>query len=425
MPFRLHRISYSALALVFAVSSARAQTTKGAASPKDTLSYELVEASVSREGSRNGQIIVAFGDSMPNTYVNAPADPAETARAGLRMSVGLPGDRWLIERIDQHNPTSIRRIVPKTVRVVGSALDRLVMLELTDRITPQIEEDERIRVHYLDANFPEVVVRAVKKTSADAFYAAAKAKADADLYFKGTIVTSSVGDPNYSIDSKVAYFQDLGANGGSMGARATFVVDNATNLDPDSVTAGASYAKVLVFGPSTGLIINADLIGFEFDKKETRNLRTTATVQLVVPSIHLGGYRYITADVSAGYEIGRNQTSTTPRDDAAIRRVLFGADGYLLIPSFWSIQRIEVSASWTVRWLGTAEPFTAATTGAAVTTTTDNSRHLVLADLTLMFNKALGASVGYRNGSEPPDFKEVRNRTTIGLVLKLKQAHKG
>ena len=43
----------------------------------------------------------------------------------------------------------------------------------------------------------------------------------------------------------------------------------------------------------------------------------------------------------------------------------------------------------------------------------------------LMVSKALGFSISYRHGSEPPAYKYVKHGGEFGAVIKLKQGNKG
>jgi hypothetical protein len=43
----------------------------------------------------------------------------------------------------------------------------------------------------------------------------------------------------------------------------------------------------------------------------------------------------------------------------------------------------------------------------------------------LMVSKALGFSISYRHGSEPPAYKYVKHGGEFGVVIKLKQVNKG
>jgi hypothetical protein len=63
--------------------------------------------------------------------------------------------------------------------------------------------------------------------------------------------------------------------------------------------------------------------------------------------------------------------------------------------------------------------------GTITTELSDYARYLFTVNAMLMLTKALGFSFGYRHGSEPPAFNEVRHRAEIGFVLKLKQIDKG
>jgi hypothetical protein len=86
------------------------------------------------------------------------------------------------------------------------------------------------------------------------------------------------------------------------------------------------------------------------------------------------------------------------------------------------IRRIDLSAVWTVRLLAQDEPMTRRIDGVSSTVQTDEARHLVTVTGALMVSKALGFSVGYRHGSEPPAYKHVTHRGEVGVVLKLRQA---
>ena len=78
-----------------------------------------------------------------------------------------------------------------------------------------------------------------------------------------------------------------------------------------------------------------------------------------------------------------------------------------------------------VRLLAQDEPFTHRVDGTTITELSDDARHLFTVNAALMLTKALGFSLGYRHGSEPPAYKHVGHRAEIGFVVKLKQIDKG
>jgi len=299
-----------------------------------------------------------------------------------------------------------------------------VTLEPAAPLDPAREE---IHIRMLHANFPEVIVDQPVKQRAAAFYGAAKGKDDADLYFKGLIVAGNDASPSYSVDGKAGYFFAIGSKGGSVGAETTYLVDKASDLGPDSITAGVAYSKVFAFAAATGIIVDASVFDFEFDAdNDTRNVVSKASGRFVFPSAHLYGSSYAAADVMGGYEAGKNQAASGAADSlGALWRTVLGANGYLLIKGVPGFDRIDVSAGWKVRLLAQDEPFTERVNDVLVTTLTDRARHIVTMTSALMVSKALGLSIGYRHGSEPPAYKDVRHRWEIGLVLKLAQVDKG
>ena len=406
MQGNLLRVWTALLLLGFSVPSAQAQTST------DTLAYELVQAAMDGP-PREGWIVVAFGESMPQEYLTA-GDQALPAAAR----------QWVIEVRDRSNPATLTLVHVSSVYVAADpAQNRIVALQPAQAVDA---EKQFIRVRLLTANFPEVVVAEVKKTGAAALYGPAKGKDDADLYFKGIVLAAPGSGPTYSIDAKAGHSWRLSPGFGSAGLQATYVVDKASRVGPDSITAEATYSKVWVMAPGTGLILDVDAVGFEFDSEnDTRNLTSAATGQLVLPPVRLATASHAALDFVAGYEAGRNQRNEiTSEPLGGFMRTVIGGNGYLLLKNLPLFRRIDVHAAWKVRLLSRAEPFTPAGEG-DVATLTDDPRQIVTLAVDLMVNKGLGFSVGYSHGSEPPKFEQVRHRTEVGLVVKFKQVNKG
>jgi hypothetical protein len=265
------------------------------------------------------------------------------------------------------------------------------------------------------------------KQGVAANYGPAKGKDDADLYFKGLVIGATDSGPKYSIDAKGGYFRGLGSHRGSIGATATYVVDKASDVGPDSITANVKYTKVFVWAAATGLIVDADVVGWEFNAaNDTRNLRSSGIGQFVFRSAPLGPKSYVTGDLVVGFEGGHNDTNTLAADSlGGFWRTVLGGNGYLLLQGTPIVPRIDITGSWKVRVLAQDEPFTHRVDGAIVTELSDEARHLVSVNAALMISKALGFSIGYRHGSEPPAYNHVGHRAEIGFVLKLKQIDKG
>lgn len=404
------RIWLTLTTLAVALAAPRAGNAQAA---KDTLSYELVSASISTEPGREGAVIIEFGASFPARYL---------AAADQTLS---PAPEWIIEWRAIQDPATVTTVAVTSVFIPADpAQERLAVLQPAARLDPATQQ---IRVRFLQSNFPDVIVNQPRRQGLAARYGPALGKDDADLYFKGLAVATRGSGPAYSIDGKAGYSRALGATGGSLGVRGTYVVDKASDIGPDSITVNATYAKVFVWAAATGLVLNADAFGFEFDAgNDTRNLRSGALAQFVFAPVRLGPRSYAAAEVVTGFEGGRNHTSTVSADSlGGFWRTVVGGNGSLLLQGTPIAPRIDITASWKVRLLAQDEPFTERRHGVAVTELTDKARHLVTVSGALMITKALGFSIGYRHGSEPPAYQQVRHRGEVGLVLKLKQIDKG
>lgn len=377
----------------------------------DTLTYELVQARPDLDPLRKGWIEVAFGASIPDRYLS----DVDTTVTGT--------GRWILEVREKNTAAAATIVDVNSVFVAAhSAENRLVSLQPALAVDPATHQ---IRVRLLEGNFPDVVVDEIKKAKAAAFYGPAKGKGDADLYLKGLVIAAPESGPLYSIDAKAGYFRRVSTGAGAVGAAMTYAVDKASDIGPDTITVDAVYSKVFVLAPATGVIVNADVLGFEFaSENNTRNVATGATAQLVIPSLRLATRSYATADFLLGYEAGKNQTNEVTNESlGGFWRTLVGMNAYMLFQGTPVVKRIDVIASWTLRLLAQEEPFTESS--AAGATLTDKPRHHVTVAAEFMFSKALGFSVGYKHGSEPPKYEHVRHRTEIGMVLKLKQVNKG
>jgi len=377
---------------------------------KDTLSYELVSATMSQTPPRAGFVIVEFGRTMLKRYLEAGNTTLPTAT------------EWTIEARERANPSNVHTVSVTEVFVAADpALNRLVALKPATPLDPATHQ---IRIRLLEGNYPEVIVAQPTKRGASAFYGPSKGRDDSDIYFKGLAVGTTGSAPAYTIDAKYAYEQSIGAKGGSLGGAVAYNVDKASDIGPDTITITSAYSKVFVFDAATGLILTADPAGLEFDSKnDTRNFRSAGRGQFVVPSAKVGSRSYVTGDLTLGYEAGRTQKGETAA--SGIWRTLVGAGGYVLLQGGPLIKRIDIAASWTVRLLAQDEPMTRLVDGVSSTTLTDEARHFVTVTGALMVNKSLGFSVGYRHGSEPPTYRYVKHRGEVGLVFKLKQVNKG
>lgn len=444
MTTRLLRLYLSACALVVVVSvSSPAQT----AAPNDNLTYVLVSADLRAREPFEGQVLIEFGKSFPQQYIEAPDDTS--VPGGIRFSVPLqPNGSWLVHsiRIKQspaapgfaQEATGVESVLhPSSVRVAGESENKLLLLDMGNLDAPaspgsntSVRErlnpaTHKITITFRQANFPSVVLAAPAKKGAAKIFTPAKGKSDADLYFFGAATAARGSGPIYTIDAKARYLFSL-RRYGAIGAGGTFVSDEGSDVDPDSITVAGAYEKVFVLAPATGVIIRSDFFGGEFNKKkDTKNLTTALDATLVLPSARFGETNFASINLLGGFEGGKNfESMPDPDGIGGFWRWKLGANAYFvaLRPPLFS--RITFDTEYKLRLMRDFEPFTEKIDGEKVTTLTKKPRHYVGSDLNLLFSPAYGLSLKYRYGSLPPAFNFVDHKISVGFTLQLKQANK-
>ncbi|HYJ87337.1 MAG TPA: hypothetical protein VEW46_14845 [Pyrinomonadaceae bacterium] len=354
------------------------------------------------------EIEILFGKSFPGK------EEVERTKNWLLIAIGEDGKR--------------REFEPQSID--ANETEKLAILRLApdEDLNPKGSLDRathRIIIVYQQQNLPTVTLGQLKKKGAQKIFTAAKGKKDADIYLSGSATGQRGSGPIYSIDAKAGYLQSL-KRAGAIGARATFVADEGSDIDPDSITATATYQKIFVVRSPWGFILNSDFLGGEFDRENTtRNVTTGLDGTLVLPSAKLGETNYATMDFMGGFEAGYNyEHPLNPKGLGNFWRPKVGVNAYFVALKPRIFQRVNISANYLLRLPRSAEPFTEKINGTKVTSLTTRPRHHVGIDLGLMFTSSYGLTISYRHGSLPPAFKFVDNKVSVGFTLQLKQANK-
>lgn len=445
---RFGLLSFLAAALFLLVpAAARAQD------PVDKLTYVLTNALIKPDVPLRGRIEVAFGESMPKEYVSAAVDTTFSATspanpAGIPFSVSLDAADWRVLATRIATVAGSTEVVgdtfwlkPSAVRREGSPGQRLIVLDFSGtfnaatglyEVTGQAPDRLDTKTHQLivqfrQANFPNVTLGKPQKKGAKKAYTAAKGAKDADIYLSGTITAADRSKPAYSLESRFAYLHSLkrfGAFGGSVAIDAK----EESNIDPDSIRAGATYEYVHPFrNPvGTGLVLRSTVVGGEFNRKNTvRNLITGLDGTLVLPSAQLGESIFATVDATFGFEAGNNyRNKLAPQGIGAFWRPKFGAAAYFLALKTPFFDRISFNTNYEVRLPRSAEIYSEMQGDTEVFSLTKKPRHRIGSDLNFMFTDAYGLSLQYRYGTLPPAFKLERPNVKLGFILQLKQANK-
>lgn len=460
-------------ALTFGILLPTAGTVRGQDKPEDKKTYVLVRGDIRPKGTILAGIIeIGFGESMPEEYINVSEDPnpnlTRVLPSGTKVSsfsLRLPATEWRVQatRIKEGNGEQVGHTVwlrPAFIRRSGDPSDRTVVLEFngmpevkpktdasgnlildangkpvmeetgrfiitgqpSDRLDPTTHQ---IMVFLRRDNFPSVVLGSPQKKGIKKAFTAAKGEGDADIYVSGTITAARKSKPLYALETRFAYLQSLkkfGAIGGS------FALDSneESNIDPDSIRAAATYEYVKPFRSGTGLILRSNVIGGEFNRKDTvRNLITGLDAKLVLPSAPLGETTFITADFTFGFEAGNNyRNKLAPQGIGAFWRPKFGAAAYFLALHTPIFDRISINANYEVRLPRSAEIYSEMQGDNEIFSLTKKPRHRVGTDLNFLFTDAYGISLQYRYGTLPPSFKLEESNVKLGFIIQLKQANR-
>ncbi len=327
--------------------------------------------------------------------------------------------KWFVQAFDLTTGDAVEKSITEVQVYSGIQTVRLILADNIDT------SNFKYVITYREANIPSITLGQPPKKNLEAVFTAAKGKADADIYFKGSATASQKNRPIYSIEAKLGYMQSL-RSAGSIGGKFTWMSDEESNVDPDSITATASYQKLFLLGNSKGIKFNSDFLGAEFDRKNTtRNLMSGADATLILPSAQLGKMTFFTAEFIGGFDAGRNYKHPLNVNGLGnFWRPKVGINTYFLALNTPMFDRVSFNTEYKLRLPQSLEPFTRKINGADVTTLTRKPRHYLGADLNLLFTDAYGIAISYRYGSLPPVYKLMEHKVSIGFVVQFAQAKK-
>jgi hypothetical protein len=326
---------------------------------------------------------------------------------------------WLVQKIKRDGSGPAANVPIQSVDV-----DRAVQVVTITLKEDVVSSDYQVTILFRHGDLPSVVVEQPKKQGVSANFKPARGKADADIYFNGSAAGARGSKPLYSFESKLGYLWRF--KPASFGFRATANAAEKSNIDPDSITGAVALEKIIVLSPLTGIILEGDVLGTEFDtKNRTRNLTSGLDSRLILPPKLLGEKSFAAIDFLVGFEGGHNyRHKLNPDGLGNFWRWKLGSTVYFVVRDIAKLNRISFTTEYKVRLLNSFEPFTESINGTDVVSLRKKPRHYVASDLDLMFSDAFGITIKYRYGSLPPAFKFVNNSVSIGLTFKLKQANK-
>jgi hypothetical protein len=276
------------------------------------------------------------------------------------------------------------------------------------------------------------------------FFAPARNKDDANLYFFGSYLAGEATKPIYSIDAKIGYVPEIHASGISLGIEAAATVNsgsqppsNRTRVDPDSITADIALRTI-----RGNFLINAYPARGEFSRKNAEsNFVPSAMVQYAPKPLFQSPRHAFVLYETAGIEAGTNlnkpasvfkQPVNFSGYDKILRGVIGGYAAYYILKKSGATAgdpyAAQVSLTYIGRILATDEPYVTSQTvrGAQVPLILldDKMRHHI--DGVILWNVSdfVGIQVKYTYGALPPLFQACAHQVTFGITFKAKlQGH--
>lgn len=215
---------------------------------------------------------------------------------------------------------------------------------------------------------------------------------------------------------------------------------NRTRFDPDSITAGLSFTRIVpVTNPRLyGIEFQFGLPAGEFSRKDpSSNIIVSGTSKFGLKPWQSSKNKFLYATLYPllGFEVGHNLDKPSQVSGVLVNftnyngifRGLAGGDAKVAVKAKdLKSDVFAISGSYRVRLPALDEPFVNAVHPPAVVALTTKARNWVEANLTYApwSFKYLSISAKYQYGSLPPLFNLVDNKFTLGLMLQAVQSGK-
>ena len=253
-------------------------------------------------------------------------------------------------------------------------------------------------------------------------FVAAPTVAAANVYFSGKITATDNTKPRYSVEARLKDDWEMPRNSGHLGYMAEVFADEATDADPDRISASATYRRVIDPRPR-GLILHAQPIAGEFARKapRTTTILTTAHVEHVLLPTTGSAKAKGAMVVFGGVEIGNNFANAIDKDNGSgfVTRVRVVANPFVILkPANGPFKTLKGSAFWDARFLANEEIDPGRPDARGLPTLTRRARHHLKVDLDLGLNDFVSLTIQHRYGYLPPVYKKVSPTISLSLTFK-------
>jgi hypothetical protein len=238
---------------------------------------------------------------------------------------------------------------------------------------------------------------------------------DPDLYFAGKAKGAKGKSGVFSIEARLRRDWVKGTN--EFGGSIEITAEEQGDVDPDSITAGFSWARQLS-NARRGLGLAALPVAGEFSRDDPKTKGFVSTWDLTWTIVPTAG-KTAELDLLFGTEVGRNFTNAINEDGSgALARGKLGLHGYLRFDRALGFHSITVDASWLARLLAKPEIDHDRLDASDDPTLTRRARHRVVVDIAFKLNERFGLALQIRGGPLPPAFEKVRRSIAASFVYK-------
>jgi hypothetical protein len=369
--------------------------------------------------------------AIQDIEVNAPARSVDilvltpfSAALVAELKEPPPGRAWLV--ISLESKSGLTRTLTVVDVTVHQGLNA-VTLKLDSAIDVEWLNDAThvITVTYLRSpSLPRAIWPAPASATggkSGSLFAAVPTVQAADVSFSGKITAVDAAKPKYSFEAKVKKDWNLGGNRGALGFNAEVYADDETNADPDRITVGSTYRRILDSRPH-GSILHVQPIAGEFGRKtpRTKGLLTTAAVEHVLLPTTGPGHAQAAILVYGGVELGSNFANAISKDGSGtVARVRVGANPYAVFKlPHGPFKVFKASGQWDARFLGNEEIDPGRLDAAKLPTLTRRARQFLKIDFDIAVNDFVSLTVQHRQGYLPPTYKKVSPTLVLSLTFK-------
>lgn len=368
----------------------------------------------------------------------------------LELDLGKMIDpRQLISHILLVNATTgVTKIIPATQASVRRTIITLDRNQIGGFFTQPLKNEPVTAFipFQPDLTKPETIVLSASireniQSNKDIATEAPKGRDDADAYLSGSLVAAEGAKPIYAADLKVERMTTIGTSPYRLGLFFSLKASTSPKADPDQFRGGLKATRT-IFTDKGDKQCKLCFIAWEgtgeieADREfRVKNLLTTHRFKFVPRNLFLGHNSAIRIPDRPvirfmpflGAELGRNLSSPVVRTERGIARIVGGASLELFVPKS-PLKRLGFeSMSWqntfTQRWFLKRE----------MAYDKDDNGDLMLVDFgrkprpyflskfNLMISEYFGPTISYEWGEQPPLYKKVTHKVTVGLTYAFKQ----